>query len=412
MSKTINSKDYFCINCFEDKNIKDFIKSNGSLVADGTFKCGFCQVLDWTHYEKYNIKEYSRKLFKSSEIYTIPQKVFNKKIIEIINEHFEYVESPKYNEQSKLMNLVRILSDKLFSGESTDVLIKLAKYNFIKFREFPFKESIHKTYYGNSKENYCGQEISWIECWRQKENISWKEIKEHTKHKARYFDHEKSAFMLSKKLEPFKKLYKSLERNLETQKVYRARLINSQKEKDDIIKSPEAELGKAPKEIVKNNRFSPIGISYGYFSFDEKTAIYEVRAELNKEVAVGIFELEQSLTVVDFTKQYSFSLDLFDKSLNPFDKENFNILLTDIYEFITDISKPINESDTLLEYVPTQIMAEYIWSLGCDGFIFDSSQNKGGENLVLFGDNPSCKNHKFIKIKEKNIDYKYEVTSE
>jgi len=47
VSKTINSKDYFCINCFEDKNIKDFIKSNGSLVADGTFKCGFCQVLDW-----------------------------------------------------------------------------------------------------------------------------------------------------------------------------------------------------------------------------------------------------------------------------------------------------------------------------------------------------------------------------
>lgn len=146
VSKTINSKDYFCINCFEDKNIKDFIKSNGSLVADGTFKCGFCQVLDWTHYEKYNIKEYSRKLFKSSEIYTIPQKVLNKKIIEIINEHFEYVESPKYNEQSKLMNLVEILSEKLFSGKSTDVLIKLAKYNFIEFREFPFKESCHKTY--------------------------------------------------------------------------------------------------------------------------------------------------------------------------------------------------------------------------------------------------------------------------
>ena len=51
MSKTINSKDYFCINCFEDKNIKDFIKSNGSLVEDGTFKCDFCQVLDWKHYE-------------------------------------------------------------------------------------------------------------------------------------------------------------------------------------------------------------------------------------------------------------------------------------------------------------------------------------------------------------------------
>lgn len=94
--------------------------------------------------------------------------------------------------------------------------------------------------------------------------------------------------------------------------------------------------------------------------------------------------------------------------MNPFDEKNFNILLTDVYEFITDISKPINESDTLLEYVSTQIMAEYIWSQGYDGFIFDSSQNKGGENLVLFGDNPSYKSHKFIKIKEKNVIYKYE----
>ena len=53
-------------------------------------------------------------------------------------------------------------------------------------------------------------------------------------------------------------------------------------------------------------------------------------------------------------------------------------------------------------------MAEYIWSLGYDGFIFDSSQNKGGENLVLFGDNPSYKSHKVIKIKEKSVTYKYE----
>jgi hypothetical protein len=42
-------------------------------------------------------------------------------------------------------------------------------------------------------------------------------------------------------------------------------------------------------------------------------------------------------------------------------------------------------------------MAEYIWSLGYDGFMFDSSQNKGGENLVLFGDNPKYLDHNFIK---------------
>jgi hypothetical protein len=29
-------------------------------------------------------------------------------------------------------------------------------------------------------------------------------------------------------------------------------------------------------------------------------------------------------------------------------------------------------------------MAEYIWHLEIDGFLFDSSQNKNGVNLVVF----------------------------
>lgn len=405
----MGNEKYFCINCFENENIKGFIKDNGNLVQDKTFKCGFCQVADLKHNQIYDIKDYDKKLFNSNEIYIIPQDVFNKKIIAIINKYFEYVESTRYDEQGKFLDLIDILSDKLFFGESTDVLIKLAKYDFIRYMNFPFNENEKKDYTHNSKDNYTSQEIYWIKCWKQKENISWTEFKEYTKHKARYFDHKKSTFKLSQKLKPFRKLYKSLEKKLETQNIFRARLINSQKEKEDILKFPEVELGKAPKEVVKNNRFSPIGISYGYFSFDEKTAIYEVRAEFNKEVAIGIFELKEELSLVDFRKKYSFSVELYEKKdMNPFDEKNFNILLTDVYEFITDISKPINESDTLLEYVSTQIMAEYIWSQGYDGFIFDSSQNKGGENLVLFGDNPSYKSHKFIKIKEKNVIYKYE----
>lgn len=404
----MENKKYFCINCFEDENIKGFIQNHGKLVEDKAFKCGFCQVAEWKHNATYNIEEYDRKIFKSDKIYVIERGSFIQKIIEIINKNFDYVESPKYNEKTKLINLVEILSNKLFH-DSSDVLHRIATYDFIKYNEFPFNTS-----------HTLEQEIHWIECWKQKHNISWKEFKEHTKHTARYFEHEKNDFKLSQKLEPFKKLFKSLEKNLENQKVYRTRIIskeqldyeikkeNTNTSKTDILKNL---LGKAPKEVVKNNRFSPIGISYGYFSFDEKTAIHEVRAELNKEVAIGTFELKKKLFVVDFTKLYSLSSELYEKKdMNPFDIDNFNILLTDIYEFITDISKPINDSDTILEYIPTQIMAEYIWSLEYDGFIFDSSQNKGGENLVLFGDNPNYKSHKFLKIKEKNVTYKYEET--
>ena len=193
-------------------DIEAYIKDNGNLVQDKTFKCGFCQVSDWKHNEMYDIKDYDKKLFNSNEIYIISQDVFNKKIIAIINEYFKYVESTRYDEQGKFLDLIDILSDKLFFGESTDVLIKLAKYDFIRYKNFPFNENEKKDYTHNPKDNYTSQEIYWIKCWKQKENISWTEFKEHTKHKARYFDHEKSTFKLSQKLKPFRKLYKSLEK--------------------------------------------------------------------------------------------------------------------------------------------------------------------------------------------------------
>ena len=88
----MRNEKYFCINCFENENIKGFIKDNGNLVQDKTFKCGFCQVVDLKHNQMYDIKDYDKKLFNSNEIYIISQDVFNKKIIAIINEYFRYVE--------------------------------------------------------------------------------------------------------------------------------------------------------------------------------------------------------------------------------------------------------------------------------------------------------------------------------
>jgi hypothetical protein len=68
-----------------------------------------------------------------------------------------------------------------------------------------------------------------------------------------------------------------------------------------------------------------------------------------------------------------------------------------IKEFVKDISKPINDNE--IEYIPTQILSEYIWSLGYDGFIFDSSQSKNGKNIVIFEENPSYIN--FLHFRQK-----------
>lgn len=44
-------------------------------------------------------------------------------------------------------------------------------------------------------------------------------------------------------------------------------------------------------------------------------------------------------------------------------------------------SKPTNNTD---DYIPTQVIAEYIKSLGYDGIRFNSSIHSGGVNLTIF----------------------------
>jgi hypothetical protein len=402
-------KKTFCINCFEDENIKKFIKENGTPIEDENYECVFCQTYDPYHDEKYEILSYESK--KHSKIvsknqYIISQGLLNQKIIKIINEHYEFIDNPKIKDG--LVDILSIL-DNLFE-DKTGVLLRLSKYQYIKYKNYPFSESDYKTYTNSSKQDWTSQENHWLLCWKPEKYFNWKKFKEHTKHKARFFDHEKNSFKVREELNLFIPIFEGLENCISSKNIFRAR--ESNKELKDTLKISSkkiqaTELGKAPTRIVKNNRFSPIGISYGYFSFDKKTALSEIRAEIGQEIAMGEFTLENDLKLIDFTKKYIFTSYLSKQNTNPFN-ENFNILLRDIsslYSFISDISKPILANDTLLEYVPTQIMSEYIWSLGYDGFIFDSSQQENGENIILFDYKPSYKDYEILKIKTKNIEF-------
>ena len=67
--------------------------------------------------------------------------------------------------------------------------------------------------------------------------------------------------------------------------------------------------------------------------------------------------------------------------------------------FIKEIQKPIGDDDKVLEYVSTQILAEYIRLQGFDGFIFNSSKNADGINLVLFENKiENIFNHEIIRV--------------
>lgn len=216
--------------------------------------------------------------------------------------------------------------------------------------------------------------------------LDWSTFSENVKHKARFFDHKEYSRIdeLSRLDETFKTLSNKI-----TKTLYRARKVNTIEKKTSLKKNPKKELGIAPKENAGHNRFSPLGIPYVYLSSDDETILKEIRAKKNDVVGIGIFSIND-LNLIDLRKgNLSFIRN------NPFlDSCTAQILCSfkTINGFLSDISKEVKSEDSKLDYIPTQLVSEYIWSLGYDGFIFDSSLCKG-DNYVLFEDNYSFQNY-------------------
>lgn len=186
------------------------------------------------------------------------------------------------------------------------------------------------------------------------------------------------------------------------QLLYRARIWNQQR------RINHGDMTAPPPEKTRNNRMSPQGISFFYGALDEATAISEIRPAVGDEVAVGTFKALRSLRVMDLTFEewvdegplsifhelYAFH---FEEFVKPFMKH-----------FAGSIARPLRTTDSDLEYVPTQVLTEFLrmtvfrpldalgWThvkpsekpsdgFRIDGLVYPSSLNRGGKNIVLFG---------------------------
>lgn len=118
------------------------------------------------------------------------------------------------------------------------------------------------------------------------------------------------------------------------------------------------DLGTAGREHAKQaNRMSPAGIPMFYGAEDADTAVREslVRTS-DTHVSVAAFQATQTFTVVDLTGSKIPQVP------SEFDVERFaerhRILF--LRDFIKDLTKPIRESYEQIDYVPTQILVEYL----------------------------------------------------
>ena len=156
--------------------------------------------------------------------------------------------------------------------------------------------------------------------------------------------------------------------------LYRCRYIDSEEEVNsfDDLTSP-------PDDKAAENRMNPTGVSMFYGMFDPDMVKEEARDSGKKFCVIGEFATTTELTVLDLSKLPPLS----------FWNEHWQELGF-IHSFTKEVSKPISAEHNSVEYVPTQIFAEYIRyccrdrnGKGIDGIQFNSSKTNG-VNIVLF----------------------------
>lgn len=140
------------------------------------------------------------------------------------------------------------------------------------------------------------------------------------------------------------------------------------------------DMGKPPCHKSSEGRANPKGIPYLYLASDIETAISEVKPYVNDSVTVGKFKAIKPLSLIDLRDP---KLD------SPFkygDKLRYFLMHLDFLRILgNELSKPINPSSSILEYLPLQYLCEFIKNAGYDGVVYNSSLSKG-YNLAIFND--------------------------
>lgn len=169
--------------------------------------------------------------------------------------------------------------------------------------------------------------------------------------------------------------------------LYRARTHAYEGEFPHVAK----QLGTAPASIaVQGNRMSPAGIPMFYGCENAEAALAEVGVRTaNNLASVGLFATSTSCRVIDLTLLPPVP-SMFDPELGGHRRE-----LTFLNKFAEAISQPSREGFDQIDYVPTQVLIEYLLRVRWDsqaiaGMRYRSSAVEGESAIVLDVANGDC----------------------
>lgn len=329
---------FCCEKCFKDTEIKDIIRG-GQLRG----KCEFCGNEN-VYICNLDDNEYLKDSFEQLlDVYT-----------PIVDMEEEY---PR--EKADLLKNILYFQWNIFNINSDGI------YRFIKallpekYKEQPELFDSQIGISGNVREDYLN-EYSILGTYEWEDFV--KEIKENNRFHTNIINKEKLKTILLS----VRKLYKA-----ETV-FYRARIwTDRQGFGIDQMGAPSAQKASA-------GRANPEGISCLYLADSRDTTLHETRAGVYDYATVGKFKLLKDIKVVN--------LAAIDK-ISPFQEIDCNLLainLPHLQKIAYDISKPLRKHDSVLDYLPTQYISDYIKSEGFAGIEYKSTMCKTGVNFAIF----------------------------
>jgi hypothetical protein len=167
--------------------------------------------------------------------------------------------------------------------------------------------------------------------------------------------------------------------------LFRARVFQSEESVVAALEKPELSIGPPPPKVAAAGRMNARGIPVFYGATDREVALAEVRPPVGSKVVVAQFDIIRPLRLLDVEALRSLSV-----GGSPFDSHY--MARKQKASFLGDLSgqitKPVMPDDETLNYIPTQVIAEYLASLGkpqVDGMMYPSVQaGDDTRNVVLF----------------------------
>lgn len=254
------------------------------------------------------------------------------------------------------------------------------------------QEDVEEAFPGQwCKENYFGLNVT------EQLRYGWQDFVREIKHRTRYLFLQESGDAESGGIPPSKMLGEvgvllstQLKRVSVDSVLARVRVVVPGK-----LPISAKELGTPPTNLaVRDNRMSPAGIPMFYAAEDERTAVletYEPELGPDRVIVVGKWQIQRELILLDLTALPEIP--------DPFDQEgrHYAQKVRFIHEFVDDLTKPVSRTSSSIEYVPTQVVTEYVrrrmrteGGKSLDGVRYKSSKLGGGIAVVIFAEQENC----------------------